>query len=512
MNARLKKILLIVLAGALLFTSGRIQHSLNHDRDTLGLTAAEPLQNAPPLLAFTTVALGGFRGLISNYLWMRANDLQQDDKFFEAAQLANWITDLEPRFSEVWIFQAWNMAFNISVKFKDFGDRWRWVQNGISLLRDKALKYNPDNILIHRELAWFYQMKMGDYLDDANNYYKQQWAQEMTPFFGPQGTNFTGLLQPASTNAVILHEKYKIDPAFAEKVNEEWGPLDWRLPEAHAIYWACQGLDDARKHPEKVKESDLITLRRVIYQSLLQSFKHGRIISDPFTQSVELAPNLDIMDKANDAYMQMYAEETDPSQQNGILIAHRNFLRTAVEYLYMDDRMSQAQKWFKYLGDHYPNKPILDYDQTSLPKTLTLDEYIFRDLTEDAAGTSLDDTTSAIEGFLNKSYINLALGEDDRYTAFQLVAQKLYNRYQNKMGISQPRVALPPMRDMQRQILGQLLDPQSENALPYEYRAIIRTQLRMPPEANSAAPFQISTNEVSPAVTRTNAATNAVSQ
>jgi hypothetical protein len=512
MNARLKKILMIVLAGMLLFTSGRIQYSLNHERDRLGLTIAEPLENAPPLLAFTTVALGGFRGLISNYLWIRANNLQQDDKFFEAAQLANWITDLEPRFSEVWIFQAWNMAFNISVKFKDFGDRWRWVQNGISLLRDKALVYNPDNILIHRELAWFYQMKMGDYLDDANNYYKQHWAQDMTPYFGPQGTNFTELLQPGSTNAVILLEKYKIDPAFAEKVNEQWGPLDWRLPEAHAIYWACKGLDDAKKNPERVKESDLITLRRVIYQSLQQSFRHGRIISDPLTHRVELAPNLDIMDKASDSYMQMYADETDLNQKNGILIAHRNFLRMAIEYLYLDDRMSQAQKWFKYLGDHYPDKPILDYDPKALPNTMTLDEYIFRDMTEDAAGTSLDDTTSDIIGLLVKSYKNLALGEDDRYQAFQALAQKFHSRYQDKMGISQPRVALPPMRDLQRQVLDQLLDPQGENAVPYEYRATIRTQLRMPPETNSAAPFQISTNAVVPAATSTNAATNAVSQ
>ena len=58
------------------------------------------------MLAFTTVALGGFRGLISNFLWICANDLQQDDKFFEAAQLADWITKLEPTFTQVWLFQG----------------------------------------------------------------------------------------------------------------------------------------------------------------------------------------------------------------------------------------------------------------------------------------------------------------------------------------------------------------------------------------------------------------------
>ena len=201
MNARAKKILLLLLAAALLFGSGQVQKSLNRDRDQLGLTRAETLENAPPLLAFTTVALGGFRGLISNYLWIRANDLQLDDKFFEAAQLADWITDLEPHFTQVWLFQAWNMAYNISVKFKDFPDRWRWVERGIELLRDDGLRYNPNDILIYRELAWFFQHKMGQNLDDANLYYKQQWAREMTPFFGPNGTNFSELLQPQTAEA-----------------------------------------------------------------------------------------------------------------------------------------------------------------------------------------------------------------------------------------------------------------------------------------------------------------------
>ena len=129
-----------------------MQKSLNRDRVQLGLTIGSPLQDAPPLLAFTTVALGGFRGLISNLLWIRANDLQMDDKYFEAAQLADWITDLEPHFAQVWVFQAWNMAYNISVKFKenapgDYSDRWRWVERGIDLLRDRGLRYNPDDVL-----------------------------------------------------------------------------------------------------------------------------------------------------------------------------------------------------------------------------------------------------------------------------------------------------------------------------------------------------------------------------
>src|SRR5271170_6799565 len=63
MNPRAKKIILLLLAATLLFSSGQVQISLNRDRAQLGLTHADPLNNAPPILAFTTVALGGFRGL-----------------------------------------------------------------------------------------------------------------------------------------------------------------------------------------------------------------------------------------------------------------------------------------------------------------------------------------------------------------------------------------------------------------------------------------------------------------
>jgi hypothetical protein len=84
----------------------------------------------------------------------------------------------------------------------------------------------------------------------------------MAPLFGAGGTNFENLIHPqtaaARTNALVLRETYKIDPVFAQKVDAQYGPLDWRLPEAHAIYWYALGLEKAREHPDKVKPDDLI--------------------------------------------------------------------------------------------------------------------------------------------------------------------------------------------------------------------------------------------------------------
>src|SRR5262249_30506022 len=267
--------ILLVAAAALLFGASRVQVQMNRDRDRLGLTRVQPLENAPPVLAFTTVALGGFRGLVSHALWMRASALQGEDKFFEMAQLADWITKLEPHFVQVWLVQAWNMAYNISVKFKDSPDRWRWVRRGIELLRDDGLRYNPNELLIYRELAWFFQHKMGQNLDDASMYYKQEWANEMATVFAKTTPNLDELIHPQTDDqkkrAKLLREKFKMDPAFMQKVDHDHGPLEWRLPEASAIYWAALGLEKAKENPTKIKEDDLITLRRVIYQSMQMS-------------------------------------------------------------------------------------------------------------------------------------------------------------------------------------------------------------------------------------------------
>ena len=510
MNRRLKKILLWLLAGALLFGAGRTQQALNRDRATLGLTRAEVLDNAPPALVFTTVALGGFRGLISNFLWMRANDLQQDDKFFEAAQIADWITKLEPTYAQVWQFQAWNMAYNISVKFKenapgDFHDRWNWLEHGIDLLRDDGLRYNPNNVAIFRELGWLFQHKIGQNLDDGNQYYKAKWAIEMEPFFGVEGTNFDRLLHPRTAadfqQLSVFTNRYKLDPAFAKSVDEQYGPLDWRLPEAHAIYWGAKGLDEAARNPNKVNANDLITLRRLIYQSLMQSFQHGRVLSNPFekrepldprTLRLPLGPNLDLVAQANKAYLGFYADEPQQGQRDGILQGHRNFLRDAIYFLYADNRMGEAQKWFKYLGEKYPDKPIIENRPDSLPKTLTLDEYAVAVLQIDANETSQDRVTMAIGGFLMQSYISLASGQEDRYENLQRLASRAHEKYEATMhGVE--RTALMPLNDMKSAILRRLVDARS--GWPYAARAALVSRLGLPASLlTEAKPDNESTN------------------
>ncbi len=490
MNSRLKKIILVVLAVVMLVVSSRVQVSLNQDRSKLDLTRVEPLENAPPVLAFTTVALGGFRGLISNILWIRANDLQEQDKFFEMAQLADWITKLEPHFVQVWLVQAWNMAYNISVKFKDYPDRWRWVESGISLLRDQGLAYNPNEVLIYRELAWFFQHKMGQNLDDANMLYKQMWANQMAEVFGNKTPNLDELITPQTldqTNrARLLVERYKMDPAFMKQVDERYGPLEWRLPESHAIYWAAQGLKKARENPSKVKPEDLITLRRVIYQSMQMSFQRGRMVVNPFAKLFEFGPNLAIIPKVSAAYEEA-AKEDEPNRDH-ILRAHRNFLRDAIYFLYSHARVADAQRWWDYMAEKYPDKHVIDGNLESIPSKFSMREYVISRIQEDTSETMARDRMKAmIEGLLINSYTSLAIGEDDRAAGYKLLARQSLETYQSKTKERGEALAMSSFEEMDREIFNRMLDP--DEGVPAEMRAVLRSLSGMPPEpAPEAAP------------------------
>lgn len=179
-------VLCVVIGGAFLTLAEMRTESIHTAREEMGLVANTSLENAPPSLAFATVAMGAFRGIVVDILWMRADKLKEEGKFFDARQLAEWITTLQPRYDKVWDFHAWNMAYNISVAIDNSQpeERWRWVRNGYELLRDRAIPLNPNSILLYRQLAWIFQHKIAGIADDCHRYYKRDMALSIRPLMG----------------------------------------------------------------------------------------------------------------------------------------------------------------------------------------------------------------------------------------------------------------------------------------------------------------------------------------
>ena len=173
----------ILIAASLFVAAGLQLDSINNQRQEMKLVIDKP-EDLPPSLAFATIATGAFRGLLVDFLWIRAERLKQEGQYFDAKQLAEWITILQPRFAKVWEFHAWNMAYNISVAIPETQpeQRWHWVKNGYELLRDDAITDKKLNdIGLYHELARIFQHKIGDVADEAQKYYKWELASQMAP-------------------------------------------------------------------------------------------------------------------------------------------------------------------------------------------------------------------------------------------------------------------------------------------------------------------------------------------
>lgn len=330
---------LLILVGILVLLGSGTRHaSLIAKREQENLQLVPP-EDTTPLVALTTVAFGGFRGLVADALWVRANKMQENGQFFEMVQLAQWITQLEPRVPEVWAFQAWNLAYNISVLFPDFDDRWRWVQHGLDLLKEEGLTHNPTSSSLHWDIGWMYQHKIGMQFDLAHQLYKQRLSDHIETAL-PDGI-IPAIGFPADAEEVLTAEFF-MDPELMLELDREFGPLDWRIPETHSLYWSTRGLTF------RASEFRIRSLRRMQMQSLSVLMRGGRYLIDDATGEFLILPRLDLIPVVVEQYQDML--EGQP-HNHYLQIGYRNFLQDACIMYAEYGRMSESLEMYTLLAE-----------------------------------------------------------------------------------------------------------------------------------------------------------------
>ncbi len=485
-----------LLCAVLLLAGSRLQRGLTELRREYGFVPAE-VENLPWQLAFVTVALGGFRGLIVDMLWIRAMRMQEDAKYFEMVQLADWITKLEPGFSTIWTMQAWNLAYNISVKFPDYEDRWRWVSKGISLLRDQAIRFNPDKPELYRELGWMFQHKIGGNSDDAHWVYKRHLAEMMEEVFGGAEPDFDALIDapsweeilqdpeggalvkdlkeadfdlrrdwldwvrrkkepPAAAKEILedpdrkdaldrvllslraerLRTVFKLDPSLMREIDRQRGPLDWRAAPSHAIYWATRGL--------QVAGGENLPCERMIFQCMNISFEQGRIILNE-DGTIFTTPNVRIIPAVNRAY----EEAEEKYKEVNIASAHRNFVRNAIFYLYTFADRDGARQWLEYARKKFGSDEFKP----------DLDTYVMNRVLEEVQQADTEETQAIIEGALWQAFYWMAAGDDEQAAGFEGLARLVWNRVMQELGDEEvrQRVGLPPLTRIRDDVLQRCL-------------------------------------------------------
>ena len=130
-------------------------------RLTRGVIYAEGLPQGGTIAILAS--LGGFRSMAANLLWLRA------DQYFHSGAAGWWkvmptlraVTQLQPGFTEAWELLGWHIGYNMHVSAPP-AERHRWAEAAVECYRE-GIRANPDNWVIHKELAWYYQDKLMDY-------------------------------------------------------------------------------------------------------------------------------------------------------------------------------------------------------------------------------------------------------------------------------------------------------------------------------------------------------------
>src|SRR5688572_28804486 len=186
---RIVQLVALAVVAIALTASGSLLPSLVKQADQRVLRYTNvSVEGAPPIVVVGT-AIGALRGLVVDILWVKANTMKEKGLFYEAMADADLITKLQPRFAQVWSFHGHNMAYNLSVATHTLEERWEWVNAGIQLVRNRGLRYNPNDMLLHRELAFWFAHKLEGVSDDAHLFYKRQFCIEWHRLLGMPPTD-----------------------------------------------------------------------------------------------------------------------------------------------------------------------------------------------------------------------------------------------------------------------------------------------------------------------------------
>jgi hypothetical protein len=445
------------------------------DRDQLRYTD-ESVEGAPPIVAIGT-AIGALRGLIVDYLWIKVTIQKEKGLLYEVMADSDLITKLQPRFPEVWAFHGHNLAYNISVMTNTPEERWAWVNNGISLVRERGVRYNPNDLELCKELAFWFSHKIDGIADDAHLYYKRQFAREWQLVLGvppydyeerkawikaiadapdtlegvyektPEAKAFVEELQaklaplgpryefavdkrflllygewaarqaspyarmlgmramdedaatlvgvfdstfgskdrqvPAAAVVSFLRKRalldaYNMDPQLMYEFTRDTGPLDWRHPAAHALYWSRRGSQlGEHRITDELDIAKIINNDRTEIQAMQALARSGLVGFDPFSGDNVTRLNDPRWIKVIDRYFdKLYAKHYDTRGAGGetFMSFHQNFMKQAVRELYRSGDVAGAQEILDRLDRLYGTGAVIPNSDYSLP----IDQFVQR--------------------------------------------------------------------------------------------------------------------------------------
>ncbi len=93
-------------------------------------------------------------------LWLNAIDKQKKQEWSELDIAVDSITKMQPHFTAPWLFQSWNLAYNVSVEMDRLNDMYFYIARGLSIIAEgeSLNRNNPD---LRYNIGFYFQNKFG---------------------------------------------------------------------------------------------------------------------------------------------------------------------------------------------------------------------------------------------------------------------------------------------------------------------------------------------------------------
>lgn len=180
-------------------------------------------------------------------------------------------------------------------------------------------------------------------------------------FNDPQFTEAWALLL-ATFRKQVLKDEYNMDPQLMYEYTRDTGPLDWRHPQAHALYWARRGGTVGKGRLKKDDIYKVLNTDRIQLQALQGLARTGRISYDPFSEEVPgRFPDPRFIDSVvgdenreglwNELYKKHYFVRGAGSDSFTSFL--KNFLGSAVREWYRQGELERAQALLDKLDEFF---------------------------------------------------------------------------------------------------------------------------------------------------------------
>ncbi|MEO0717017.1 MAG: hypothetical protein AAFY58_08505, partial [Planctomycetota bacterium] len=247
----------------------------------------------------------------------------------------------------------------------------------------------------------------------------------------------------AFVRKAVLMREYKMDPARMVIYTRKFGPMDWRHPASHAVYWSSSGVEASRSRvtADNKKDFDWVNTDRLAIQSVQDLYRSGELYFDYLgyvlngSDFYAALPNPHFVDTYGNVLEELRSRSRF-DQDNRIWTmysaGYENFLKDAVRFFYRRGQRDRAE--------HYQSV-LINYDQQNFNDPdraekfgKPLDEFVQDQFKEDRAFSphvASTEITAALQG----AYLaGLVVGDVELFRKQFDYARRFHRYYLDEQG------------------------------------------------------------------------------